>query len=184
MNITLPDNRNIVDKYKYDRLTKWTTEMIKGDLQKSAFPCAVLMENFMGDFNIGTVVRNANAFNMREVYYLGMKHYDRRGTVGTHHYTDVVHLKDRSELERLKEKYVLVGLENSVETCVPMVDFEWPDNALIIVGEEGVGITPETIEICDKFVFIPQYGSVRSLNAGVASGIAMNDYVMKYTLNK
>lgn len=65
-----------------------------------------------------------------------------------------------------------------------MVDFEWPDNALIIVGEEGVGITPETIELCDKFVFIPQYGSVRSLNAGVASGIAMNDYVMKYTLNK
>jgi tRNA G18 (ribose-2'-O)-methylase SpoU len=62
-----------------------------------------------------------------------------------------------------------------------MDNFEWPDNALIVIGEEGVGITPETLNICQKFVYIPQYGSVRSLNAGVASGIAINDYVTKYT---
>jgi tRNA G18 (ribose-2'-O)-methylase SpoU len=153
--------------------------MVKSDLQASSFPCAVMMENFLGDFNISTVIRNANAFNVREVYYLGMKHYDRRGTVGTHHYIDVNHLKERKHLEQLKEKYVLVGLENSVPSCVPMADFEWPDNALIVIGEEGVGITPETIELCDQFVYIPQYGSVRSLNAGVASGIALNDYVVK-----
>ncbi len=175
------ENWNVADKYKYDRLTKWTTELVKKDIKQKAFPCAVLMENFLGDFNIGTVIRNSNAFNVNEVYYLGMKRYDKRGTVGTHHYTDIVHLKDRNELEQLREKYVLVGLENSVEAAVPMDNFEWPDNALIVIGEEGVGITPETLNICQKFVYIPQYGSVRSLNAGVASGIAINDYVTKYT---
>jgi tRNA G18 (ribose-2'-O)-methylase SpoU len=57
--------------------------------------------------------------------------------------------------------------------------FEWPDNTLLLIGEEGIGITPETLELCDKFVYIPQFGSVRSLNAGVASGIVMNDLVTK-----
>lgn len=176
---TLPPNANVIDKYKKDRLTKWTTELVKKDLQAKAFPYAVLMENFAGDFNISTVVRNANAFNARRVYYLGNKHYDRRGTVGTHHYTDVVHLKTREELIKLKEEYTLVGVENSVSNAISLDKFEWSSNALLIIGEEGVGITPETLVLCDAFVYIPQFGSVRSLNAGVASGIVMNDFVTK-----
>jgi tRNA G18 (ribose-2'-O)-methylase SpoU len=177
------DTRNISDKYKHDRLTKWTTELIKKDLQQKAFPYAVLMENFAGDFNIGTVVRNANAFNARCVYYLGNKHYDRRGTVGTHHYTDVIRLKTREELIKLKEEYTLVGVENSVSSAISLDKFEWSSNTLLIIGEEGVGITPETLELCDRFVYIPQFGSVRSLNAGVASGIVMNDLVTKIGTN-
>lgn len=175
----LPLNANVIDKYKNDRLTKWTTELIKVDLQSRAFPCAVLMENFAGDFNIGTVIRNANAFNVSEVFYLGRKHYDRRGTVGTHHYTDIRHISDHEALMHLKEKYVFVGLENTIDSAIPMDKFEWPDNSLLIIGEEGVGITPTTMALCDHYVYINQYGSVRSLNAGVASGIALNDYVTK-----
>ena len=175
----LPPNANIIDKYKWDRLTKWTTELIKEDLQRTAFPCAVLMENFAGDFNIGTVIRNANAFNAKEVFYLGMRHYDKRGTVGTHHYTNVTHLRSVEELSKLKEHYTLVGIENSVSGAVALGDFKWPNNPLLIIGEEGVGITPQTLALCDHCVYIPQYGSVRSLNAGVASGIVMNDLVTK-----
>jgi tRNA G18 (ribose-2'-O)-methylase SpoU len=177
----LPINANVIDKYKWDRVTKWTTELIKKDLQQTAFPVAVLMENFAGDFNIGTVIRNANAFNTKEVFYLGRKHYDRRGTVGTHHYTNITHLRNIEELSALKECYTLVGLENSVAGAVSLGNFEWPDNPLLIIGEEGVGITKATLDICDHFVYINQYGSVRSLNAGVASGIALNDFVTKFT---
>jgi tRNA G18 (ribose-2'-O)-methylase SpoU len=118
-----------------------------------------------------------NAFNARCVYYLGSKHYDRRGTVGTHHYTDVIHLKTREELIKLKEDYTIVGVENSISGAISLDKFEWADNTLFIFGEEGVGITPETLAICDSFVYIQQYGSVRSLNAGVAAGIIMNSFV-------
>ena len=173
----IPPNANIIDKYKWDRLTKWTTELIKEDLQKTAFPFAVLMENFLGDFNIGTVVRNANAFNAKEVFYLGNKHYDRRGTVGTHHYTNVNHVRSIEELKKLKEEYTFVGVENSVAGAMPLAEFKWPSRTLLIIGEEGVGITPETLALCDHYVYIPQFGSVRSLNAGVASGIVMNHLV-------
>jgi tRNA G18 (ribose-2'-O)-methylase SpoU len=181
--MNLPPNANVIDKYKWDRLTKWTTELIKEDLQKTAFPYAVLMENFAGDFNIGTVIRNANAFNAKEVFYLGMRHYDKRGTVGTHHYTAITHIRSVDELSALKERYTLVGIENSVSGAVSLGDFKWPSNPLLIIGEEGVGITPQTLALCDHCVYIPQYGSVRSLNAGVASGIVLNDFVTKHGRN-
>ena len=171
---------NVSDKYKHDRLTKWTKELIKEDLQQTAFPYAVMMENWLGDFNLSCVIRSANAFNARAVYYLGRKHYDRRGTVGTHNYTDVIHLKTRDELLKLKENYELVALENTVPSAVTLADAEYSRPPLFILGEEGIGITSETLELCEKFVYIPQYGSVRSLNAAVAGSLIMNDFVTKY----
>lgn len=170
-------NLNVSDKYKLDRLTKWTKELIREDVQKNTFPYAVAMENWLGDFNLSSCLRNANAFGAREFFYVGNKHYDRRGAVGTQHYTSVVHLRTTEELSKLKEKYTLVGVENTVSGAVELAKFEWPSNPLFIFGEEGVGLTPETISICDKFIYINQYGSVRSLNAAVASGIIMNAFV-------
>lgn len=177
-------NYNVTDKYKFDRLTKWTTELIKKDLQQKSFPFAVMMENLVGDFNLSSVLRSCNAMNGREMFYLGRKQYDRRGTVGTHHYTDIINLKDREELIKLKDRYTFVALENSVPQAESIYNFQWPDNPLIIIGEEGVGITQETLTLCDRFVYIPQYGSVRSMNAAVAGSIAMNDFLMKYHAKK
>ena len=84
------------------------------------------------------------------------------------------------ELLKLKEKYVLVALENTVPTAQPLYNYEWDKNSLIVAGEEGIGITPETLKICDKFVYIPQYGSVRSMNAAAAVSIALYDYTAKF----
>lgn len=173
-------NLNVSDKYKLDRLTKWTKELIKEDVQKNAFPYAVAMENWLGDFNLSSCLRNANAFGAKEFFYVGNKHYDRRGAVGTQHYTDVIHLRNVEDLVKLKDKYTLVGVENTVPNAVELAQFKWPDNPLFIFGEEGVGLTPETISVCDKFIYINQYGSVRSLNAAVASGIIMNAYASHY----
>lgn len=174
-------NLNVSDKYKLDRLTKWTKELVREDVQKNAFPYAVAMENWLGDFNLSSCLRNANAFGAREFFYVGNKHYDRRGAVGTQHYTSVIHLRNVDELLKLKDKYTLVGVENTVPNAVELAKFEWPNNPLFIFGEEGVGLTPETISVCDQFIYINQYGSVRSLNAAVASGIIMNAFVSQYT---
>jgi tRNA G18 (ribose-2'-O)-methylase SpoU len=171
---------NVCDKYREDVLTDWTVELVKNDLKKNSFPYAVLMENFLGDFTIGSVLRSCNALGGSEMYYYGKKKYDRRSTVGTHHYTGMNHISSVKELVDLKKKYVFVALENNISNCQPIYDYEWDDNSLIIVGEEGKGVTPETLKICDKFIFIPQYGSVRSMNAAVAASIAMNDYVSKF----
>ena len=77
--------RNVIDKYK-----SMTDDQIREDLSKNKNPIAVCMEHWNGDFNIATLIRNANAFNVEKVFYLGKKKIDRRGTVGTHHYVDII----------------------------------------------------------------------------------------------
>jgi len=139
-----------------------------------------MMENWLGDFNLSSCLRAVNALGGSEMYYLGKKHYDKRGAVGTYNYTQITHLSSREELLKLKEKYVLVALENTVPTAQPLYNYEWDKNSLIVAGEEGIGITPETLKICDKFVYIPQYGSVRSMNAAAAVSIALYDYTAKF----
>lgn len=169
----MEDNRNVADKFK-----GWHNELIRDELKKGAFPFIAIMEHIQGDFNIGTLVRNGNAFGATGIYYIGQKRWDRRGAVGTHNYTDLTFLKDYSELEELKKHYVFVGLDN-VSGAEPMENFVWPENVAMIFGEEGRGLSPEIQKFCDKMVYITQYGSVRSLNVGCASAIAFYDYVRK-----
>ena len=169
------DTRNIIDQYK-----GWTTDLIKKDLQNKTFPYAVLMEQFQGDFNIGTVVRNANAFGAKEVFYIGKKRWDRRGAVGVQNYTDIKYLANIDELKELKKQYpTFIGVDN-IPGSIPVETFWWPVNCLLIFGEEGTGLTPETQSLCDVIVAITQYGSVRSLNAGTASGIIMYELTQSY----
>ena len=168
--------RNVIDRYK-----NWPTDSIKRDLQRTANPFAVCMEHWQGDFNISTLIRNANAFNAEKVFYLGKKRFDRRGTVGSHHYVDLVFLDGGvSELVSLKNKYTIVAVDNNVQNTHKLGNFNWPElekPPLLIFGEEGVGLTEETLKLADYTVEIPQFGSVRSLNVGTSSGIIMYDLV-------
>lgn len=169
------DPRNILDKYK-----DWQNDLIKKDLKDNSFPYAILMTHLQGDFNLGTVIRSANAFGAREVYYYGKRKFDPRGACGTVHYTDVKYLPSLDDLHKLKDTYVFVGLEQT-EKSVYLDGFKWPDKpCMIVLGEESQGLTDEILNLCDHFVEIKQYGSVRSVNAGVAASIAMIDYVNKY----
>ena len=175
--------RNVVNKYK-----NWPTESIKLDLQKNSNPFAVCMEHWQGDFNISTLIRNANAFNARKVYYLGKKRFDRRGTVGSHHYVDLVFLDGGvSELVDLKNKYTIVAVDNNVPNTQKLDKFDWislEKPPLMVFGEEGVGLTEETLKIADYSVEIPQYGSVRSLNVGTSSGILMYSFLQSLKNSK
>ena len=175
--------RNVIDRYK-----NWPTESIKKDLQRTANPFAVCMEHWQGDFNISTLIRNANAFNAKKVYYLGKRRFDRRGTVGTHHYVDLVFLGDKyNELVELKKYYTIVGIENNVPNTYKLNEFNWlslKKPPLMLFGEEGVGLTKEALKITDYCIEIPQFGSVRSLNVGTCSGILMYDYMMNLQNSK
>lgn len=169
---------NVADHFK-DK----TIEEIKSSLKSTAHPFAVCMEHLIGDFNLGTVIRNANAFNAKEVFYLGDKKWDRRSAVGVHNYTEVQWLPTVEDFVKLKDKYVIVGIDN-VPGSRSIRYYRWPENTLMVFGEEGVGLTPAMQDLCEDIVEIPMYGSVRSLNCGVASGIVMYDYVEKWNDNE
>ncbi len=182
MSLTTNDTRNIIDHYKY-----WTHEAIMTDLDTRRNNFSVLCCNLLNDFNIATVVRNSNAFLAKEVLVYGNKRYDRRGTVGTHIYTNFKHVKEiddlKSEISNLYKKHKslrIVGIDN-VHNAFSVNDYSWSkdDHTLMVFGQEQVGIPEEVLEICHDKIYIKQYGSVRSLNVGTASGVAMYDYCSK-----
>lgn len=167
------DSRNVTDFYKY-----WETDAIKADLDTKRHNFSVLCANIQGDFNIGTVIRNANAFLAREVIIYGRKKFDPRGTVGTKHYTHFQHVNELDDLAKLKsaDTYI-IGVDN-IDGAEAIDDIVLPTDKHIIFafGEENSGLTPEMLDICDALVYIKQFGSVRSLNVGTASGIIMYEY--------
>lgn len=165
---------NVEDRFKGKEVSS-----IKEELARTAFPFAVCFENWIHDFNIASGIRNANAFNTQEVFYVGYKKLDRRGMCGVHNYTQVTWLPSLDDLLKLKGQYTFVGIDN-VEGAVPLDSYHWKPNSMMIFGSEGVGLSKTMLDHCDDIVYIKQYGSVRSLNAATASGIIMNDFVTKY----
>ena len=167
------ETRNIRDHYWY-----WKTEAIKADLDTKRHQFGVLCTNFQNDFNIGSVIRNANAFLAKKVYVYGRRKWDRRGAVGTHNYLHLDYLPAEYDLTQLKKQYTLVGIDN-IDGAVPINDYEWPENALMCFGSEQSGLPQDLIDECKDVVYIKQYGSVRSLNVACASSIVMYDYLNK-----
>jgi tRNA G18 (ribose-2'-O)-methylase SpoU len=171
---TATDNRNVIDYYKY-----WNEDAIRASLDKIRFPFIVAIENFDKDFNISTTIRNCNAFTGKEIWILGRKRWDRRGAVGTYHYE---HLKFGDSVASVKEAHPdhrIVVFENYDE-AVDIRSYEWHENTIMVFGQESIGVTDEALDLADDIVYIPQFGSTRSLNVGVASGIAMYSYVQTF----
>jgi tRNA G18 (ribose-2'-O)-methylase SpoU len=161
-----------------DHLKDKSEEEIRTILQENAHPFAVCFEHWIGDFNMGTGIRNANAFGAKEVFYIGDRKWDRRSAVGVHNYTEVQWIPTIEDFKKLGERYVIVGIDNVPGSC-SIRHYHWPRNTLMVFGEEGAGLTPAMQAFCKDIVEIPMFGSVRSLNCGTASGIVMYDFVEK-----
>ena len=80
------DRRNVVDRYRY-----WTMEAIVADLDPRRHDFHVAIENWQHDFNIGTIVRSANAFLAAEVHIVGNRRWNRRGAMVTDRYQHLRH---------------------------------------------------------------------------------------------
>ena len=173
------DRRNVVDRYRY-----WSREAIVADLDKRRHDFHVAIENWQHDFNIGTVVRNANAFLAREVHIVGRRRWNRRGAMVTDRYQHVRHHAELAELVSWARDagLVIVGLDN-IPDAVPLETTPLPRHCMMLFGQEGPGLSDAALASCDRIYSIAQFGSTRSINAGVASGIAMHAWIRSYVID-
>jgi len=153
-------------------------EAIKKALDEKRHAFAVLCANVVYDFNLGSIIRTANAFLAAEVVIYGRRKADLRGAMGSYVYENLVHVPDAAALDTLvaKRGYTPVCFEETAD-AVPLADLKWPAKPLMIFGQEGPGVPAELLELATHTTYIPQYGSIRSLNVGVAAGIAMHDWL-------
>jgi tRNA G18 (ribose-2'-O)-methylase SpoU len=174
--LTHGDRRNIVDHYRY-----WRREAIVADLDGRRHPFHVAIENFGHDFNIGTVVRTANAFAAAAVHIVGRRRWNRRGAMVTDRYQHLHHHETVSALAGFAAAagLRLVAVDN-LPGAVPLETALLPREALLVFGSESTGLTEEARAAADIAVSIAQFGSTRSINAGVAAGIAMHSWIRQH----
>ncbi|WP_211247801.1 TrmH family RNA methyltransferase [Cryptosporangium arvum] len=172
------DRRNVVDRYRY-----WKREAIVEDLDRIRHPFHVAIENWQHDFNIGTVVRTANAFLAREVHIVGRRRWNRRGAMVTDRYQHVRHHAGVGELLSWAagERLPVIGIDN-LPGAVPLETVELPRACVLLFGQEGPGLSDDARAGLDLVCSIAQFGSTRSINAGVASGIAMHAWIRRYAV--
>ncbi len=170
------DRRNVVDRYRY-----WTVDAISADLDKRRHPFHVAIENWEHDRNIGTVVRTANAFCAAAVHIVGRRRWNRRGAMMTDVYQHVLHHPSVNELVSWceAEGLPLVGIDN-LPGATALETAELPRACVLLFGQEGPGLSEGAREAVSQVLSIAQFGSTRSINAGVAAGIAMHAWVRRW----
>ena len=139
------------------------------------------IENWAHDLNIGTVVRNANAFGAAAVHIVGRRRWNRRGAMVTDRYQHVVHHSDIDDLVAWAraEALPVVGIDN-LPGAVPIERVTLPLRCVLVFGQEGPGLSGPARDAAELVCSISQFGSTRSINAGVASGIAMHAWIRQW----
>jgi tRNA G18 (ribose-2'-O)-methylase SpoU len=170
------DRRNVVDRYRY-----WRREVIVADLDARRHSFHVAIENWQHELNIGTVVRNANAFNAAEVHIVGRRRWNRRGAMVTDRYQRLRHHDTTTDLVAFAADagLTVVAVDN-VPGAVRLEHTALPRNCVLIFGQEGPGISPDARAGAELTVSIAQFGSTRSINAAVAAGIAMHTWIVQH----
>ena len=178
------DRRNVLDRYRY-----WKVEAIRDDLdRRGRHEFEVAVENWTHDFNIGSMVRTANAFAASRVHIVGPHKWNRKGSLMTELYQHVVHDPDIATMATtLREETAgqgepmprMIAIDN-VPGAVPMETYHFPRRCLLMFGAEGPGLSEKALELADDVVYISQFGSVRSINAGAAAAVAMHSWISQH----
>ena len=173
------DTRNLVDKFK-----GMTNEDIVAELDKSRVPLEVAIENLAHDFNIGTVVRNANAFNVARVHIIGKRKYNRRGAMVTDKYLHIDHFATVDEFiaDAHARDMRVVAVDNNRPESKALQRTQLVPNSILVFGSESDGISQELLDKADQAFYIEQLGSTRSINVGCASAVAMYEAVRRLGL--
>lgn len=218
------DRRNVLDCYRY-----WTVSAIKADLDaRGRHDFEVAIENWTHDFNIGSMVRTANAFQAKRVHIVGPHKWNRKGALMTELYSHVEHHPSIVELvecwkyriageiahaqmlasaaafhahesagDQTKVNEALAQLDAAqtridelkaariialdiIDGAVPMETYVFPKRCLMLFGAEGPGLSQKALELADDVVYISQFGSVRSINAGAAAAVAMHGWIAQH----
>lgn len=168
------DRRNLVDSLK-----GLSVEEIVKILDARGVGLEVAIENTIRDFNMGTIVRNANAFGVRQVHIIGRKQWNKRGAMATDKY---LHVNYHQSLDNFfahaqRSQKLVYAIENNHPEAKLITEIDLPENVIMVFGQEGEGVSPHMLERVDSVIEIPQLGSTRSINVGVASGIAMFEWL-------
>jgi tRNA G18 (ribose-2'-O)-methylase SpoU len=136
---------------------------------------------------VGSIFRTSDAFCLQEIYLCGITstppHNEIHKTaLGAEESVKWTYCEETTDiLKKLKEKqYNLIGIEQ-VEGSTMLGDFQpMPEEKYALVfGNEVRGVSQKAIDLCDKCLEIPQFGTKHSFNVSVSAGIVLWEVTQK-----
>ena len=176
----MTDTRNVVDEFK-----DVDHDQIVNQLDKRGVKLEIAIENTLRDFNMGTIVRSANAFGVRRVHVIGRKQWNKRGAMMTDKYLSIEYHASADDFAVMASAHSkqIIALDN-VAGSTPLTSTSLPKDCILLFGQEGPGLSTELLAVASKIIAIEQLGSTWSLNVGVAAGVAMYEWLRRHHLEK
>jgi tRNA G18 (ribose-2'-O)-methylase SpoU len=139
----------------------------------------LILFNIAKKQNLGNLIRTANALGAAEVWVVGRKQFREFGSFGTSRSNQLRHFYSLGEAcEHARQlKCDICGVEIHAESQ-QVQSHPFRRSTAFMVGNEGVGLSPQQLQACDYFVQIPQYGRGASLNVNVAAGIVLHHFAV------
>ncbi|MGB5521045.1 MAG: TrmH family RNA methyltransferase [Polyangiales bacterium] len=154
---------------------------IRRELNRIRHPFRIAIDRAKNPFNIGSIVRTAHSFLVKEIILIGTEPWYERAAMGMQRYENIVELpSERNFLEVAeKEGWPLVVFEKD-EASVGLWEAELPDNAVLVFGNEDDGCSPASLDAAQQVVAIPMFGINHSYPISVAAGIAMAEWARRH----
>ncbi|KAF6145193.1 hypothetical protein GIB67_041388, partial [Kingdonia uniflora] len=138
----------------------------------------VIVHNIAKRHNVGTMARSATAFGVSELILVGRRDFNAFGSHGSTSHLKFRHFHSLNEVQLyLKHRdFDICGVEITDES-LPVNHHPFTKSTAFLLGNEGSGLSAKECEICDFFVYIPQYGcGTASLNVTVAASIVLHQF--------
>lgn len=141
----------------------------------------VVLDNIQDPGNIGTILRTVDSVGLTQIIVSkgSADAYNSkviRSTMGAIFRVKIIESENLVELLTNMQSKGYKVVSSILETDKTIYDIDY-NKSIVIVGNEGNGISKEIIEISDEKVKIPMIGKTESLNASVATGIILYEYV-------
>jgi len=127
--------------------------------------------------NMGTLIRTASWFGVKQIICSPdcVDLYNSKvlqSSMGAFLHTQVISI-DFVSMTNTLISHKVVGATLSGES---MIGFKKPTNMVLVIGNEGKGINPKHLELCDQEITIPkgEGSKIESLNAAISGAILMS----------
>jgi 23S rRNA (guanosine2251-2'-O)-methyltransferase len=175
-------------KLSMEELNRKSVEAFK---ESEKIPVIAVLENIRSAYNVGSVLRTADAFLLEAIYTTGYTAHPphkqiTKTALGADETVTTRHFSNAAEaITVLKaDGYKVLAVEQA-EHSHQLHHFKitTADKLAIVFGNEVSGVEQSTISLCDGCIEIPQLGMKHSLNVSVAAGIVIWEIVKRFIVN-
>lgn len=165
------------------RLGDFTTSEIKEAFKEFRHDFSIAVYGSENYFNLGSIVRIAHCFLVKDIYAIDCPAMYEKATMGTHKWETIHKLTKEEFLENTADRSIVAFEKRRGLLTHPLYGFEYPKNPILLFGSEKNGLPDDLIDRADSIVSITQYGLQNDLNMANACGIAVYDWLQKHYTN-